>query len=183
MNKYFSLLIVLVIVSCNQAGNKTNSESNEEVIEYNIQGNWCFLNKQGVYTESYFAEDYFRVFNLQLGISPDFKYRIKGDTLFSTFKSQQKAKPQRSLISWIDEDKVIMESRSGADTMQRMKSSEFLLETSELPKDSVNFISAFMNRNDDYLISRGILTREEVEAFRKENTIPEDVKDKLKEKK
>lgn len=183
MNKYFSLLIILVIVSCNQAGNKTNNEVVEEVINYDIQGNWHFLNKQGIYTESFFAEDYFRVFNLQLGVSPDFKYRINGDTLFSTFKSQQKAKPQRSLILWVNENKVIVQSRTGADTMQRMKSGEYLLGTIDPIVDTANFLSAFMNRNDNYLIERGVLTKEEVEAFRKENTIPDDVQEKLKEKK
>lgn len=183
MNKYFSLLIILVIASCNQTGNKTNSETIKEVVNYDIQGNWHFLNKQGIYTESYFAEDYFHVFNLQLGASPKFKYRINGDTLFSTFKAQQKAKPQRSLISWVNEDKVIVQSRTGADTMQRMKSGNYLLGTIDPIADSANFISAFMDRNDNYLIKRGVLTKEEVEAFRNSNTIPDDVQEKLKEKK
>lgn len=179
MKKYLSLLLVLVIVSCNMSDSNTASED----MNYDITGNWQFLNKSGVYTESFFDTSYFRVFNLYLGISPDFKYYIDGDSLFTTFKSTKKVKPQMSIFSWINEDKVILETRTGADTMERIKDGKHLLETTNPLKDSIVFMQAFIKRNDDYLINRGILTREEVDAFRQNKTIPDDVQEKMNEKK
>jgi len=67
--------------------------------------------------------------------------------------------------------------------MDRVKVGDYLLGSIDPKIDSLNFSTAFNNRNDNYLVKRGILTQEEVEAFRKSQTIPEDVQEKLKQKK
>jgi len=179
MKKYLSLLLILIVVSCNQ----TDPSSKSEKSDYTIVGNWCFLNKSSVYTESFFSKDFFRVYNQYLGMSPDFKYYIVDDTLISTFRKGKNFKTQKSVISWINEDRVVLRTGTGADTMDRITQGDFLLGTIDPKIDSLNFASAFGERNDNYLIQRGILTKEEVEAFRKNQTIPEDVKEKLKDKK
>lgn len=178
MKKYLGLLIILIVVSCNQP----DKDSKNKELDYSIDGNWCFLNKSSVYTESFFSENYFRVYNQYLGMSPDFKYNIVDDTLFSTFQTGKSTKIQKSVVSWINKDKVVLRTGSGADTMDRVKSGDYLLGNIDPKVDSLNFSTAFSKRNDDYLINRGILTREEVEAFRNNQIIPEDVQEKLKEK-
>jgi hypothetical protein len=125
----------------------------------------------------------FRVYDKHLGISPDFKYYIVKDTLVSTFNTGKKVRTQKSLIEWMNEDNVIMHSGTGADTMERIKSGDYLLGNIDRIKDSANYAIAFGNRNDNYLIQRGILTKEEVEAYRKDKVIPEDVKEKMEQKK
>jgi hypothetical protein len=177
MKKYISLLVILIIVSCNQTENK--STTSQELV-YDINGNWCFLNKSGVYTESFFSNDFFKVYNQYLGLSPDFKYHIIDDTLFSTFYTGKKLKTQKSVVTWVNEDKVVLRTGTGADTMERITNGNFSLGVIDPVIDSVNFTVAFSKRNDNYLIDRGILTKEEVEAFRKNQTIPEDVQEKLK---
>ncbi len=179
MKKYLGLLTLLIVVSCNQP----NRDSNSKKVVYTIDGNWCFLNKTGVYTESFFSKDFFKVYNQYLGISPDFKYYIIDDTLFSTFSTGKKVKTQKSVVAWINENKVVLRTGSGADTMDRITDGEFLLGTIDPKVDSLNFSKAFGNRNDNYLINRGILTKEEVEAFRQNQTIPGDVQEKLRNKK
>jgi len=179
MKKYFSLLIILIVVSCNQTD---NSSQNKE-LDYDINGNWCFLNKSGVYTESFFSKDFFQVYNKYLGMSPEFNYHIVDDTLFSTFSTGKNVKTQKSVLSWLNEDKIILRTGTGADTMERVKVGDYLLGSIDPKIDSLNFSTAFNNRNDNYLVKRGILTKEEVEAFRKSQTIPEDVQEKLKQKK
>ena len=171
--------MILIVVSCNQ----TDPNSKSKKRDYSINGNWCFLNKSSVYTESFFSKDFFRVYNQYLGMSPDFKYYFVDDTLFSTFGKGNKVKTQKSVISWINENRVVLRTGTGADTMDRITKGDFLLGTIDPKIDSLNFVSAFRERNDNYLIQRGILTKEEVEAFRKNQIIPEDVKEKLKDKK
>ncbi len=156
--------------------------SSKELV-YSIDGNWCFLNKSSVYTESFFSKNFFRAYNQYLGMSPDFKYYIVDDTLFSTFSTGKKVKTQKSVISWINENKVVLRTGAGADTMDRITKGDFLLGTIDPKIDSLNFSTAFNKRNDNYLIQRGILTKEEVEAFRENQTIPGDVKEKLKQNK
>ncbi len=168
MKKYLSLLMILIVVSCNQ----TDPNSKSEKQDYTIDGSWCFLNKSSVYTESFFSKDFFHVYNQYLGMSPDFKYYIVDDTLFSTFSTGKKVKTQKSVISWINENRVVLRTGTGADTMDRITKGEFLLGTIDPKIDSSNFASAFRERNDNYLIQRGILTKEEVEAFRKNQIYP-----------
>jgi hypothetical protein len=174
MKKYLILIIVLILIACNQS----NISTEEKEVVYDLKGNWCFLNSSGIYTESFFSHDMFRVYNKYLGISPDFKYYIVKDTLVSTFNTGKKVRMQKSLIAWINEDKVVMHTSTGADTMERISRGDYLLGNIDRIKDSANFAMAFAKRNENFLIQKGILTMEEVDAFRKDRVIPEDVKQK-----
>jgi hypothetical protein len=186
MKKFLMIAVVIVVAAC-----QTNQEKQEEYKDekniavtktYSLLGDWQFLNKQGSYTESFFSEKYFKVFNRQMGMSPNFKYSLNGDTLSTSFTRGTKVSTSKSLIIWLDENKVIMKSRTGSDTMDRILTNDFLLGNTDLRVDSSAFSSAYRERNKKYLLDRGIITKEEVEAFEKENVIPEDVKNKLENK-
>lgn len=183
MKKYIFILIIVVVAACQtnqQKETETDKEKYTEVKErYSLLGDWQFLNKQGAYTESYFSEKYFKVFNRQMGMSPNFKYDLVVDTLFTSITQGDKVSRSKSEIIWLNENKVIMKARFGADTMDRILTNELLLGNTDLRADSLNFSKAYWERNKTYLLERGIITKEEVEAFEKENIIPDDVKEKM----
>jgi len=186
MKKYLIIVVVIVLAACQMNQEKHEEKVDEENIAitktYSLLGDWQFLNKQGSYTESFFSEKYFKVFNRQMGMSPNFKYSLNGDTLSTSFSRGTKTSTSKSLVIWIDENKVILKSRTGSDTMDRIQSNDYLLGNTDLRADSLAFTKAYWERNKFYLLDKGIISKEEVEAFEKENKIPEDVKNKMQNK-
>jgi hypothetical protein len=78
-------------------------------------------------------------------------------------------------FTWLNSDKVVLATEFSKDTLERIKDPTYTLQNTDPVKDSVLFYNAMNIRYENFLILKGILTKEEIEQFKKDSTIPEDV--------
>ena len=157
------LLIILFLL----AGCTANIKQKKQTVE----GNWAFLDKTGNYNEAWFDTDNYVTYNRFGGLMPSFKYAVKNDSLYSTFGKTGDLKPVAKLI-WIDDDKFVIFNESTRDTLERIEAGEMLLSNTDIKADSAGFRNAFEKRYEDFLVGKGILTRKEIEEFKKSKQIP-----------
>ncbi len=157
------LIIVLIFTGC-----RANIKQDEK----SVKGNWAFLDKTGNYNEAWFDTDDYVTYNRFGGLMPPFKYAVKNDSLYSTFGKRGNLKPVAKLI-WINNDKFVIFNESTRDTLERIEAGEMLLSNTDVKSDSAGFRNAFEKRYEDFLVGKGILTREEIEEFKKSKHIPE----------
>jgi|GEM_PF-2205966 hypothetical protein len=171
---FIPFLICLTCTACNhrQAGNKS--------VENKLKGNWAFLDGRGNYNEAYFADSTFVTYNMVMGKAPEFRYFIKNDSLFTNTDKRKKGLNRIARVEWLDSNKVIFTTEFSRDTLDRISGENVTLETTDPGKDSVLFRTNITQRYEKFLVSRGIITPEEMEAFKKEGTVPKDVKEKRK---
>lgn len=169
MKKIFYLLLILLI-ACNP---KT---VNEETKDNTIAGNWAFLDARGNYCEAFFGDSTFITFNMAYGPTPYFYYTVKNDSLYSTVDKRKSSKAKIATLSWFNPDKVIIITELSRDTLDRIKDPKNTLQYIDLTKDSLEFFHAVKTRYEDFLVAKGILTRKEIEQFKKDRIVPEDVK-------
>jgi len=173
MEKIFYLLLILII-ACNP---KT---VNEETKDNTIAGNWAFLDAHGNYCEAFFGDSTFITFNIAYGPTPYFYYTVKNDSLYSTVDKRKSGKAKIAALSWFNPDKVIIITEFSRDTLDRIKDAKNTLQHIDLAKDSLKFLNAVKTRYEDFLVAKGILTREEIEQFKKDSIVPEDVIESVK---
>ena len=97
---------------------------------------------------------------------PSFKYVAKNDSLYSTFGKTKDLKPVAKLI-WLNMDKFVIFNESTRDTLERIQTDIITLQNTDVKADSIEFRNAFEKRYEDFLVGKGILSRKEIEEFKK----------------
>lgn len=174
MNK-IPYLLLIIIIACNPQTRDKNEAAN------NICGNWSFLDGQGNYNEAYFSDSTYITFNLKYGASPYFSYIIKNDSLYSNIDKRKTGLNRIAEFTWLNVDKVILVTEFSRDTLDRIRNAEVTLQNTDLTFDSLLFGDAIKKRYEDFLVTKGVLTKEEIEQFNNDSIIPQDVKELIEE--
>jgi len=172
MNRIFYLLLILV-VACNP------QTVQEEASENNIHGNWSFLDGRGNYTEVFFADNTYFTFNLVQGASPLFSYVIRNDSLYSNIDKRKTGLNKIAAISWLNADNVILVTEFSRDTLERILDSQNTLQHIDLKSDSAVYLDAIKTRYEKFLVKKGILSQEELDQYKNDSIVPEDVIESL----
>lgn len=179
MKKLLPLLSLIFLFACSQEGNRTTEEG---PVPNPLQGNWAFLDKYGNYNEAFFGDSSYFTFNRVFGPMPSYKYLVKNDTLYSAIRrDSDELKPVASL-KWFGKDSVVIIAEFGKDTLTRLPEEGIHLGDTDLKKDSAAYVAGMHERYEDFLIKQGILTREEIEAYRDDSVIPPDVMEELEKR-
>ncbi len=170
MNK-LKLLIILFLV----AGLSGCERKGESKIKSPLNGNWAFLDIRGNYNEAFFTDSTYITYNMVYGLSPVFNYYIKNDSLYSNIDKRKKGLHRIAKIIWLTADSAILTTEFSKDTLGRLVNARITLENTNPKKDSILFRQEISGRYESFLLSKGILSKEEFEAFKKDNKVPEDV--------
>ncbi len=169
--RFFAILaLVAVVVSCGQKHEKR---------ENRLKGDWAFLDKFGNYNEAWFGDTLYATYNKIALRSPNFFYKVKNDSLYSTVDRRKKGLSRIAKITWLNDDRIILNTEFVRDTLYPVDQSGVTLGNSDPVKDSAAYRRAFNHRYEEFLIARGIVSREEIEQFKKTKKIPEDIKEQL----
>jgi hypothetical protein len=141
-----------------------------------LVGNWAFLDVRGNYNEAFFTDTTYVTYNMAYGLSPVFRYFIKNDSLYSNIDKRKKGLNRIAGIKLISPDSIILTTEFSKDTIGRMAGEKITLETTNPKTDSVLFHEEIQKRYESFLLSKGILKKEELEMYKKDKIIPEDVK-------
>ena len=171
MKKYILLLIILA--ACNQVEEKN-------IPENKLEGNWAFLDGRGNHTEAFFGDSIYFIFNRVYGKMPDYRYFIKNDSLFSNIDKRKTGLNRIAQLRWLNDDKVILTTEFSRDTLERILNSKITLENTDTKKDSLKFYEALNIRYENFLISKGIISKEEIEEFKRTGVPPKDAQIKKK---
>jgi hypothetical protein len=163
------IFIFLVAVSCN------TQRKEESKPKSPLYGNWAFLDIRGNYNEAFFTDSTYITYNMVHGLSPVFNYYIKNDSLYSNIDKRKKGLNRIAKIKIISADSILLTTEFSRDTIGRMTGANVTLENTSPKKDSVLFRMEIYKRYEAFLLAKGIIKPEEVEVFKKENKIPEDV--------
>ncbi len=166
--KKITFIIFVFVVACSSPTEKKKAVNN-------LKGNWAFLDKHGTYNEAFFGDSTFFTYNMVSGKMPEFGYEVKNDSLYSNFDKSKKTLTRIAKIEWIMEDRVILSTEFVHDTLEPIWESKMVLSNTDFKSDSVEFVKAHYLRYEAFLISRGILSLEEVKEFKEKGKVPEDV--------
>ena len=167
--KTSTIILILFIIACNSPSEK------QEPINI-LKGNWAFLDKHGTYNEAFFGDSTFFTYNMVSGKMPGFGYEVKDDSLYSNFDKSKKTLTRIAGIEWLSDNRVILSTEFVHDTLEPILGSGMLLSNTDFKRDSTEFVKAHYQRYEAFLISRGILSKEEVKEFKEKGKVPEDVK-------
>jgi hypothetical protein len=163
------ILLLLILVSCNlERKQESNSKSP-------LNGNWTFLDIRGNYNEAFFTDSTYITYNMVYGLSPVFNYFIKNDSLYSNIDKRKKGLHRIAKIKWLTADSAILTTEFSKDTLGRLMNAGITLENTNPKKDSILFRKEIYGRYETFLLSKGILSREEFDSFKKDNKVPDDV--------
>jgi hypothetical protein len=109
-------------------------------------------------------------------------YSIHGDTLHSVVPAANEKRVILARLAWIDSDHVVISTEFVSDTLSRMTNPAITLQNTDPFRDSLKFFTAFHERYVEYLIDKGIVTEDEVRAFRERKEVPEDIRRQWSEK-
>jgi len=168
MKKLIYFFLVLIIACNPQTGDK-NKKINT------IVGNWGFLDVGGNYNEAFFSDTTYVTLNMIYGASPDYTYVVKNDSLYSNIDKRKPGLNRIAAFTWLNPDKVILVTEFSRDTLERIKDGKITLQDTDPVADSLLFARAIKKRYENFLISKGIMTRKEIEQFKNDSIIPEDV--------
>ncbi len=174
MNRLHYFLLVL-IVACNPQTTK------EEANENDIHGNWSFLDGRGNYTEAFFGDTTYITFNLVQGASPLFSYVVRNDSLYSNIDKRKTGINRIAAFTWLNADNVILVTEFSRDTLERILDSQNTLQHIDLKSDSVVYLDAIKTRYEKFLVKKGILSQEEIDQYKNDSIVPEDVIESLQE--
>ena len=166
-------LLLLLIVACNP------QTSTEETSENKINGNWSFLDGRGNYNEAFFDDSTYLTYNLVYGLSEPYRYFVKNDSLYSNIDKRKPGLNRIAMFTWISEDKVVLVTEFSRDTLDRIMNPEITLQNTDPTIDTVNFINALKVRYENFLVTKGILTQEEIDQYKNDSIVPEDVIESL----
>lgn len=165
------LVIVLIgLIGC--------TESPQEP-ENKLLGVWAFLDGRGNYNEALFLDSIYYTYNMRYGLTNGNQYFVKNDSLYSDIDVRKKGLNRIARFRWLSDDLVILSTEFSRDTLERLVGASITLENIDAKKDSLTFRTAFNERYESFLVRKGILTREEIEQFKKDQKIPEDVINEL----
>lgn len=164
----FIIFSLVYIVSCQPYGK-------EKAPEKSLPGNWGFLDPYGNYNEAFFSDTSYVTYNRVYGLMPSFPYKYLNDSLWSTIDKRKEGFAPVAEIKWLDDDRFVIRTEFHADTLERITEAKIHLGNTDPGSDSLLFREAFNIRYEDFLVRRGILTREEIENFKKDSIIPDDV--------
>jgi hypothetical protein len=167
--KKIHLIFIIFTFACNPVTIKENKTVNR------LKGNWAFLDLRGNYNEAFFNDTSYITYNLIRGVSPEFRYFIKNDSLWSNIDKRKKGLNRIAKIQWLEENKVILITEFSRDTLEKLTDEKITLENINPGKDSVLFREAIHKRYENFLVSKGIITTGEIKEFKKKKTIPDDV--------
>jgi len=158
MQKYLLLgnftFLLILLFAC-----KSIQEADEKVEP--IKGNWAFLDMRGNYNEAYFGDSLYYTFNHSFGQAPEFKYKLRGDSLYSNIDKRKTGLNFIAHLTWLNQDTVIFKTEFTKDTLNRILDAVVRLDNTSLESDSIQFMNAFNQRYEDFLIAKGILSMEE----------------------
>ena len=174
MKKLIYLFLVLII-ACNPQTGFKNKKTNT------IVGNWAFLDGHGNYNEAIFGDSTYLTYNLVYGASPYCAYVIKNDSLYSNIDKRKPGLNRIAALTWKNPDKVVLVTEFSRDTLERIKDAKITLQDTDPVADSFIFLNAIKKRYEDFLISKGIMTLEEIEKFKIDSIVPEDVVKSMQE--
>jgi phage portal protein BeeE len=163
------ILLFVVVASC------SFERKEEPKPKGPLNGNWVFLDVRGNYNEAYFTDSTYITYNMVYGLSPVFMYFIKNDSLYSNIDKRKKGLHRIAKIKVITPDSIILTTEFSRDTIGRMGAEKITLSNTDPKKDSVLFRTEIYKRYEAFLLAKGIIKPEEVEAFKKEKKVPEDV--------
>lgn len=169
---FLASLIMALLIACNpkQPGKETSANK--------IKGDWAFLDGRGNYNEAFFSDSSFRTFNMVFGAAPEFKYFIRNDSLYTNNDKRKQGLNRIAKVEWLTQDKVIFTTEFSRDTLDRLRDETITLENTDPVKDSSVFKINITRRYEKFLMTKGIISLEEMEAFRKEGSVPKDVLEK-----
>ena len=173
------MIMLLLLMGCQQQSKKVNDAQSAG---RTIQGHWQFLDGYGNYNEAWFAAATYQTFNRFVDRKVMVNYVVKGDSLISTVDMEGGSREIRAGLAWIGSDRVVIATSFVRDTLWRMQVDAPTLEDTDPFSDSLTFFTAFNKRYDDFLVSRGIVSREEIDAFRKSGEVPEDILEEAKKR-
>lgn len=169
-----AMAIFFSLIACNP------KQTGKALPENKITGNWAFLDGRGNYNEAYFADSSFVTYNMVMGKAPEFSYLIRNDSLFTNTNKRKKGLNRIAKVEWLAPDKVIFTTEFSKDTLERITDEEITLGTIDPAKDSVLFRTHITRRYERYLVDKGIISADEMDAFKKQATVPKDVMEKGK---
>lgn len=172
MNKLPYLLLILIITCNTQNGGEKESANT-------INGNWSFLDGRGNYNEAFFGDSTYATYNLVNGLSPDFNYIVKNDSLYSNIDKRKTGLNRIAEFTWLNNDKVILVTEFTRDTLDRIKDPTNTLQNTNPAKDSLIFFNALKQRYENFLVTKGILTLEEIKQYKNDSIVPKDVTESL----
>ncbi|MBM3436543.1 MAG: hypothetical protein FJY07_10055 [Bacteroidetes bacterium] len=170
----FVLVLLLTLISCN------SKQAGKALPENKMKGNWAFLDGRGNYNEAYFADSTFVTYNMVMGKAPEFRYALKNDSLYTNTNKRKKGLNRIARVEWLDGNKVIFTTEFSRDTLERITGENITLETTDPKTDSIFFKTQITRRYEKFLVTRGIITPEEIDAFKKEGAVPGDVREEGK---
>lgn len=166
--------MLILLAACHQdPGQKILSA------ERGLPGNWGFLDPNGNYNEAFFGDSTYVTYNRIYGLMPGFNYKYSNDSLWSTLNNSEKGMAPVAGVEWLNENRLVIHTRFHSDTLERITGGGVHLGNTDPLADSLLFREAFNLRYEDFLVRRGILTREEIESFKRDSIIPEDVQQKM----
>ena len=163
-------VLIVVLISCSTEKKENNP----------LHGNWAFLDRFGNYNEAWFGDSLYATYNKFNKRSPNFRYEIKNDSLYSNLDKRKKGLNRIAKLTWLDDGRVILNTEFVRDTLQRINTNGVKLGNAHPTKDTTGYSEAFSKRYEEFLISKGIISREEMQEFKNSKRIPEDVKEKIK---
>ena len=174
MNK-LPFLLLIFLFACNSQNDSEKKSDNM------IHGNWSFLDGHGNYNEAFFGDTTYVTFNFAGGLAPVYSYYVKNDSLYSNIDKRKQGLNRIARFVWLNNDKVILITEFSKDTLDRIIDSENTLQTLDMTTDSAVFFNALKQRYENFLVAKGILTLEEIEQYKNDSIVPEDVINSLKE--
>jgi hypothetical protein len=166
-----NVLIVLLLITAS-CGFERKDESK---LKSRLNGNWAFLDIRGNYNEAFFTDSTYVTYNMVYGLSPVFKYFIKNDSLYSNINKHKPGLYRIAKINIITPDSIILVTEFSRDTIGRMTREKITLENTNPRQDSVLFRQEIFRRYETFLLAKGIIDRKEMEDFKKNKKVPEDV--------
>ena len=170
--RYIWMMLLLSLLACKQQASQTG---NKPAPSNPLMGNWQFLDRYGNYNEAWFGDSTYQTMNRFVDRKVLVDYEVRGDSLVSSVETERGSRVILAALQWLDRDRVVITTSFVSDTLTRMADGGATLQNTDPFTDSVAFFTDFTRRYDDFLVSRGIVSREEIEAFRRKGEVPEDV--------
>ena len=166
-----NLLIVLLLITASCSFEKKDTSKPKSP----LNGNWAFLDIRGNYNEAFFTDSTYITYNMVYGLSPVFNYYIKNDSLYSNINKRKPGIHPIAKILRLSADSMILLTEFSRDTIGRFAAEKVTLENTDPKQDSILFRQEVYKRYEAFLLAKGIIKPEEVEEFKKNNKIPEDI--------
>lgn len=162
-------ILLLIILS----GFLSCQHQNQET--FTLKGNWQFLDKRGLYNETLFEDSTFFTYRQHTGFSPVFEYHIKADSFYANVDRRKEGKIPIAQITLMEDGRIMLTTEFVRDTLQRIPENEYTLSHLLIEQDTSKYEARFQARLENFLIEKGITTREEIDDFKNNGKLPKDL--------